>query len=504
MSIKRDIYLLSKKIDVLIDYTYGTDLIPFEFRVVDYDMPDGVTATAYIVGKSKLRKKVNCTVSKRIITYRPEKGIFEEGFNDLQICITNGTRELYSFMCKVKCHYSYRDETGDEEDEPVAAFQLSNFDYMFQNNLRLDSIVNLATLMSEEVTMNHGFDGSTELVSDVTAFNFARLVESEGLYFNCTNLTSIGEKKLMNSKNVASLCEGCTALRYAGPFELDNCLNASKMFYQCSKLSEVEVKNTGKVEDMSSMFALCSSLANPPVLDMASCKNATYMYDRCEAMTTIGDINMPACEDASYMFNRCSALKSVENVVSPACKNFASAFFGCTSLNDVAGIDTSAATNLNGIFWGCASLEEVDFVDFRNATNITSAFRECTKLRKVSNVLAPKAATVNYLFNKCTSLEEVLNVDFSGMKRTDGTAYNYWLTNVTTLKRLTFAPQCTYVKTFSIKNMQFTRETLVELFNSLPTNPYAETITVTGNPGAAELTEADIAIATSKNFTITI
>jgi hypothetical protein len=47
------------------------------------------------------------------------------------------------------------------------------------------------------------------------------------------------------------------------------------------------------------------------------------------------------------------------------------------------------------------------------------------------------------------------------------------------------------------------RTELVDLFNDLATTS-AKTITVTNNPGVADLTAADILIATSKGWTVTL
>ena len=42
------------------------------------------------------------------------------------------------------------------------------------------------------------------------------------------------------------------------------------------------------------------------------------------------------------------------------------------------------------------------------------------------------------------------------------------------------------------------------MFQSLPTTTSSPNITLTGNPGVAELTDADKAIATDKGWTLTL
>jgi len=56
--------------------------------------------------------------------------------------------------------------------------------------------------------------------------------------------------------------------------------------------------------------------------------------------------------------------------------------------------------------------------------------------------------------------------------------------------------------TISYSNCRLSRQALVDIFNGLATVT-GQTITITSNWGAAELTEADRAIATDKGWTIT-
>jgi hypothetical protein len=48
------------------------------------------------------------------------------------------------------------------------------------------------------------------------------------------------------------------------------------------------------------------------------------------------------------------------------------------------------------------------------------------------------------------------------------------------------------------------RAALVQVFNDLGTPGTTRTITVTRNPGSADLTAADLLIATSKNWIVTL
>ena len=500
MAIKRDIHLLSKKLDMVVDYTYGSDLLPFEFRVVDYELPEGVTAIVYCEGKNELIKEINCSVAGNVISFRPEKWLFDNGNNSVQICISNGGRNLYTFKFIVKCHDSV---DGKGSYEPTVEFELLDYDYMFQENRRLDVLQGLVDLMGEGATMRHGFDAATDIEEYNKIINYAKLSAADYMYYNCTNLVDAGEIKTANCESMGNMFNGCIGLLYAGPIDMKSCLDANNMFYNCKNLTGVQLQNTGKTENMSKMFSNCVKLEAAPEIDMSACKYANSMFEKCEAMTEAAQIIMPVCEDANSMFNSCKNLTQV-HVSLPSCKNTNAMFYNCNALTTVNKLDLSAVTNAESMFQYCSNLEEVEFTDLKNITSYyaRALFGSCSKLKKVTNLLIPKATSIQNIFNGCSSLEEVINFDISGLTKSSSSVFNGWLTGVTTLKRMVFSPEATCVKWFSVANQQFTREGLVELFESLPVNPYTSSVTITGNPGVADLTDEDIAIATSRNFEV--
>lgn len=182
---------------------------------------------------------------------------------------------------------------------------------------------------------------------------------------------------------------------------------------------------------------------------------------------------------------------------------------------------------------------------------INSAFRIAPSLMAVSsNLISGSSTAVNasYAFNECglkvikdfvfacndmtvmcgeSSLLEIdfANIDTSACTSTGGMFYNIY--SVRSIKNLnisslTTIPSNWAINSFNLETLTFAGETtpggytitltsaclghnaLVEMIASLPTATAAATITITNNPGASQLTEDEIAIATAKNWTITI
>lgn len=125
MSIIREIEVTRKGLDTIIDVTYGTELLPIELKITDYQIPSGATAVAYEGKSSKDPKKLLCNIKNNTIIFTPVAGFFEVGKNDLQVRVVYDNKSLFSFKCKVNCHESYRDDDAKEvESQPTLVEQI--------------------------------------------------------------------------------------------------------------------------------------------------------------------------------------------------------------------------------------------------------------------------------------------------------------------------------------------------------------------------------------------
>lgn len=125
MSIRKEIYVTQRRLDVCIDVTYGSDLLPIELVVIDYAIPTGATVVAYVMGKSNKKRKVLCEIADNVISFTHEVGLFEVGDNILQLRVTHENKSLFSYRCKVKCHESFSDDDTEEiKSQPTLVTQL--------------------------------------------------------------------------------------------------------------------------------------------------------------------------------------------------------------------------------------------------------------------------------------------------------------------------------------------------------------------------------------------
>lgn len=135
-------------------------------------------------------------------------------------------------------------------------------------------------------------------------------------------------------------------------------------------------------------------------------------------------------------------------------------------------IKFDSATNLAQLFSNCSYLREAHLTNTGSVTSISTMFSANYALRTITGLDASSITTTTNAFLNCRSLSKL---EMTGM-----------------------------AQSFTIANCLFSREGIVGVFNNLADlNPAGSaTITITNNPGVADLTPTDEAIATDKRWTI--
>ena len=108
---------------------------------------------------------------------------------------------------------------------------------------------------------------------------------------------------------------------------------------------------------------------------------------------------------------------------------------------------------------------------------------------------------MSYMFNNCYSLTAIPALDTSAVTNMSNMfRYCYALTSIALDNTVTGWAGCAV----SLQDCSLSHAAIVAFFNSLPTITSAKAITLTGNPGLSELTDAEKAIATGKGWTLTL
>ena len=160
-----------------------------------------------------------------------------------------------------------------------------------------------------------------------------------------------------------------------------------------------------------------------------------------------------------------------------AVTNMSYMFYSCYSLTAIPQLDTSAVTNMSYMFYSCSSLTAIPQLDTSLVTNMGYMFYSCYSLTAIPQLNTSAVTNMSYMFSGC-----------------------YYLTAITLDNTVT--GWAGYA--ISLSNCSLSHAAIVAFFNSLPTITSAKAITLTGNPGVSELTNAEKAIATGKGWTLTL
>lgn len=340
--------------------------------------------------------------------------------------------------------------------------------------------------------------------------------------------------------------ENCHNLVEADITTSDLLTSLSNSFNGCHSLQRIKVSNTSKVTSFYNAFNGCMNLLEGPVLDTSSGTSFYAMFSRCGAMISVPEYNLSKATEVRLMFNACSSLKEIAGTLDlRAATKLDSLFADCFSLRQAPAIlgPLASCDSAQNVFSGCSSLIETPELDLPVCTSLVNFAYNCFALKKIGKLITSAALTsVNRLAYSCYSLKEgpeITNTsavtDFSGLFQncssllkmslfdtSAGTSFNsmFWacplllevpalnvanatssgsyssmFTSTSMLQRI----KATGFKySFSVSSSLLDATALNELFGNLATVT-AQTITISGNPGAAA---CDRSIATAKGWTV--
>lgn len=181
---------------------------------------------------------------------------------------------------------------------------------------------------------------------------------------------------------------------------------------------------------------------------------------------------------------------------------------GLTSLN-IKDLDVSKVTTMYGIFQLCKSLTSLDISQWNTAglTDISYMIQNCSKLTELdlSGWKTEKIETANYAFSR----NNIITLDLSGWKLDSLTVTSNMFFYADSLTNL-FLPDLGHNENCTELNLsdcsELSKDSILFLFNNAfdrSAAGYSKAFTITLNGSTkALLTEDEIAIATSKGFTV--
>ena len=229
-----------------------------------------------------------------------------------------------------------------------------------------------------------------------------------------------------------------------------------------NSLAEAITSSNGEIKAKTSIAQMCfyaTSLKEIPVLDFGN--NSLDCYGSFDTSSLLKKVHIKnGTLGSAYIFYNSPKLTDIilENCYITG-NSFDYLFFNCNSLKKLPPMNMASVTVAGNCGYGLSGLENT-MMDFTAASGLTIlGFRGDSTNR--TDGLKAIIVSASAPFDYATAPQ--INVSYTGL----------------------------------------TRAALVNLFNSMPTVTGGQVITVTGVTGAADLTDADLAIATGKGWTVT-
>lgn len=264
--------------------------------------------------------------------------------------------------------------------------------------------------------------------------------------------------------NFNNMFYNCNNLKKVLPFDTSSGTNFGSMFYGCKNLTNIPCFNTSNGTDFRYMLWNCQSLTFIPKFDTSNGTNFNSMFGNCKNITSIPLLDTSNGIDFSYMFANCENLISIPLLNTSKGTDFKQMFINCSKITIFPQIDTNKGTNFDAMFMSVSNEETfIPLLDFSSATNVSNIFYQAG----ISNLGGFLNLGKAYLITQSAN-------------------YSYYTFNLSELQILT-------------------HDSLINVINNLydiaTKGCNVQKLTL-GSTNMSKLTVEEIAIATSKGWTV--
>ena len=198
MSVKQTIQITNRGLSPILSIAQGTGAIEYEFTLSDYDIPAGSAAVAYNIQPTGNIVSKTCSISGNTITVQPPAYFFLRGKNYMQFQISNGGKDLISFLIEVWCAPNiFQPEVVVTNDESLVSQMLSEIGLLSSRVDNLMSIPEGSTSADAALAdIKVGWDGTTyDTPGDAVR---EQVVETKGTIQDYALGVSKGTKNILN------------------------------------------------------------------------------------------------------------------------------------------------------------------------------------------------------------------------------------------------------------------------------------------------------------------
>lgn len=324
-------------------------------------------------------------------------------------------------------------------------------------------------------------------VLDCSSWDTSNITNMGNLFWMC-NRSSFEDIYNWDTSNVTTLRNAFGRNYYCDKLDLSkwdvsNVTSTYQMFYDTNfkdiKMADLDWNSLTSASQMFYIAAGLEALTipnwNAPVL--TTIDNFLATSENVEKID-MSSFDAPKVTNAKFAFAQCKKLKSL----------------------DLSTWNLLKITNIYGMFHSCESLEDLDLSGIGgNVTDMSYAFNICEKLKYLDlhNFNTSNTTSMLQLFCYDENLE---TINMSGWDFSKVQNMNYMFYDCHSLKNI-IGPVTGIKKEFDVWDSPLTRESALVIINGLE-QVTAKTMLWISPETEAQLTAEDIAIATSKGWTV--
>ncbi len=361
-----------------------------------------------------------------------------------------------------------------------------------------------------------------------------------------------------NLNNLSNTFFYCASLNSINLFDTSSITNFYRTFGYCNRLLYIPKFNTSSATSLYRTFQYCHSLRKIPKFNTSNVTNFRETFSGCYALKTIRKIDTSSGTNFYGMFRYCYNLAKIPKLDFSNATNIEVLFGECYNLLhvDLSLLNPNYNASMTSVFHYCRRVREITIPSTVRPTTLRQTFQNCENLIKVPDLQTWDINTrygYYYTFYNNGELREIPKSIFYGLSNTGNTDWyrtfyncynlcsfpstffqlsstlnitrcrelfrNCYVSSVPTLTLSAVTSDTNQLNMFyDTKNLsdplvlgckynisfyqsKLSRSGIVNIFNNLTS--VSKTIDIRSNPGVAELTSDDRAIATNKGWTIT-
>lgn len=169
-------------------------------------------------------------------------------------------------------------------------------------------------------------------------------------------------------------------------------------------IKQIPMIDTSGYTSMDNMF-LDYSLTTIPQLDTSNVTDISYMFNSCKSLMTIPQLDTSKVTNMNYMFYSCKSLTTIPQLNTSKVTNMNSMFNSCSLLTTIPQLDTSKVTNIGRMFFSCYSLTNLG--GFTNLGQAYSTTQSANYGDYTLNLSSSKKLTHDSLMNVINNLYDI-------------------------------------------------------------------------------------------------